>query len=475
MKTELEQVLANQEAAKAFLSNVSELTKSVPKMIEDIKALKESGIERFKDLEPDKVIKTMEELQAGYEQIRTQIGKSETGGIYLPGLYDYNQKMGVKRFSILRTIVGVKSGGSQAAFEKVKAGYEWEVMSQIKNSIDGLAVAGIGEDGGFFIPDQVIADLIQQIFTRSKFIDLSGEGETRVTVIDGLVGGKVTIPKFDGGVIAYWVGENDDFVASKANVGNVTMTPKKMGILTKLTDEMRKFASFGFENLLRRDMVRAASKEADRTLLYGSGSENEPRGVVNIPGTKVFRAEDGQLFDRDDPALTSGDWQGGELDFDGLDEMRGALEDQDLEIDESYAYGSAPRYFRRLKQLKVSNFATQTTEKPYLLGSPMLRDETLRNLIGDFAKTTQIKSKQVPGASLGTPTTNVNLKYGDVFGANWSEVLFGRWSGMEVVDDGGTGADFIRDVTNVKLRLYADVGHRQEKGIVICPDAQMRN
>lgn len=469
---ELEKILSEEAAAKAFLKNVIDVTAKVPAILEQIKLLKDH-VEAFKDIDPAVVLERIDEMKSGLEEIREKIGKNENGGLYVPGLYEHKSK-----FSLLKAMVAVKMGGDDKHFEACKAGFELEVIKAARQVKHGEGqVVGIDSQGGFFVPDQVIPDVIQAIYTRSILIDLAGDGQTRVSVLDGLVGSPVKIPKFDGGVLAFWIGEQDDFIESKSKVGNVDLAPKKLGVLTRITHEMRKFGTFGFEQLFRNDMVRASAKELDRVILYGSGSSNEPKGLFKMDGIQYYRAEDNTVLTRAE-AVAVADWQGGELDFDGLDNMRGALEDADVDVNETFSYIGAPRYFRRLKQIKVSNFATQTSEKPYLLGSPMLRDETLRALIGDFGKSTQVKNKQLPGQSIDGATTDTSPgddKFGDVVGANWSEVLVGRWSGVEIEDDGGTGTGFVRDETNVKLRLFADVGHRQELSIIACPDAQMRD
>lgn len=462
-----------QEAELAkMMAGVKELTESVPELLSRIKTV-EKHVDRYKDVDPTNVLSQMEQLNAGFQQIKRSIASHATRHpiMGLPGLEDDAEK-----FSVLRAVLGVKKGGTQEAFESVNAGFEWEAMSQIRERVKASGAAvGIDSQGGFFVPDQVIPDVVAAIYTRSVFIDLAGDGRTRVSVIDGLVGNKVTIPKFESGVVAYWVGEEDDYAESKAGTGVITMNQHKLGILTKITNEMRRFQSYGFENLLRQDMIRAMAKKLDWTVAYGPGTDNAPRGITRLEGVQVYRAETGDVYDGLDAARQVSDWDGGELNFDGLDNMMGVLEDNDIDVDASYSTISAPRYFRRLRQLKIENYTGQTSGQPYLLGAPMIRDETMRGLIGDFDKTTQIPTNQKPGASIAGTTDSTNEKYGDVFAGNFSEIVLGRWSGIEIEDDEGRGKDFARDIINVKMRQYADVGHRQDKSVVVCPDAQMRN
>lgn len=447
-----------QVAAKAILDRVKALEDATGNFaafkteLEAIKTLADS----FKGFDPKLLNQEIEKIKAGQASVREAIRRSK-GGFYVSGIEDYT-----KQFSMVRACIAVKTRNWE------NAGFEKEIISQARAKAGHI----IGQDsaGGSFVPDQVIPDIIEAIYTNSVLIALEGSGTTRVSVLDGLTGTPARIGKFDGGCIAYWIGEQDKYIESQVKTGNISLTPKKLGILTRLTDEMQRFASPAFENLLRKDMQRAAAKKIDYTMLYGLGNENQPRGLAYAQNFNQFAAQNKLPYD----AAVITDAAGGELDFDGLMEMQGVLEDQDIEANETFAFISHHRYFRRLKQLKTSNFSGQTTEKPYLIGLPMLTDERLRALIGDWDGTTQIPTTNKPGKSLNWATTSNTLKFTDVVGGNWSEALFGRWSGTEIVDDGGTGDGFINDQTYVKMRTYCDAGFRQEKALVWCPDAQAR-
>ena len=459
------------ELAAKLMESVGTLSESVPKMQDQIKGLSEQ-IEVLNGIEPEKVVERMEKLDAGLDQIRKAIRRNQSHGLFLSGLEDDQEKA----FSLVRAMSAVKMGGTQQHFERCNAGFEYEVMSQIREKAQKSGhVVGVDSAGGFFVPDQVIPDVIQAIYTRSVLIDLAGDGQTRVSILDGLTGTPARIPKFEGGVIAYWIGEEDEYAESQARFGGVTMTPKKLGILTKITDEMRRFSSLGAEQLMRRDMVRALAKKMDWTVLYGPGTDNAPRGVANMPGIQVYRAENQNTYPDVASARTDGTWNGGQFTFDDFDNMRGVLEDSDIDIDEpgSFASISAPRLFRKVRQLKIDSYSGQTENQAYLLGAPMIRESTLRDLIGDFGKTTQVPTRQDPGQSINVDASADTDRHGDVFSANWSEVVVGRWSGIEIEDDDGRGVGFTKDETLIKMRMYADVGHRQEKAIVVCPDAEM--
>ena len=154
------------------------------------------------------------------------------------------------------------------------------------------------------------------------------------------------------------------------------------------------------------------------------------------------------------------------------------LEDDDIVVDASHRWVSSPRYFNRLKKIKIDHYSGQTTNQAYLLGMPMISNAKLADIIGPFGKSTQIPSNQLPGASLNAPTTDTSPgddRFTDVFGGNLNNVLLGRWGGIEIEDDAGKGRGFTSDHIYMKLRLYADVAIRQERAIIVCPDALARD
>ena len=321
--------------------------------------------------------------------------------------------------------------------------------------------------GGLWVPDQVIADVITPIYFQSAFIALNPEnGQTAISVLDGLVGNPVRIPEFEGGMIAYWVGEEDDYAESKTKSGNITLTPKKLGCMTRMTEELMQLANPQLDAFMRRDMSMAMAKKLDYTCGYGSaGSANVPTGVFNNIKVKKFYAE---TLDETGPGgVTAG---GKELTFDGLMEMQGAMEDKDVSFDSSFGIITSKRYIRRLKQAKMDSYAGQTTNQAYLLGAPYISDTLLRSIIGNYIASSQIATKKMIGGS--TPGTHD--KGTDVLMGNLREIIMGRWAGIQIVNDGGIGQGFVRDQTYIKMRMWADFQVRQAEALRHCPDARCR-
>lgn len=433
----------------------------------------EQSVDGFKANQVDakQVGEDLAQIKATQQQLRTLI-RTNRGGAYVPGLEDE-----AERFNLVRAFTAMKRSRKDD-WSDVGAQRELEVLKAVKVK----AAQSIGEDtlGGYFVPDQVIPDVIQAVYTQSVFVNLDGlTGETNVSVIGGLTGGNVKIPRFDGGCVAFWIGEEAAFTETLAKVGDVNMNPKKAGALIKMTDAYQRFAGYGLDRLVRRDLSAALAKLVDRAVMYGKGGDDEPRGIAYNQDIKLYSAQSGNTLANTAAAVTaenSNAWTGAELDFDGLDAMKLALEEDDISPDASTRYIFAPRYRRRVASLKVSQYATQTLNFGYLLGSPMLNDARLAEIIGPFSKWNQMPTKNKAGATVNaTPSGGgTSLVFTDILFGRMSEVLLGRWGGIEVEDDAGKGTGFATDHTFLKIRMYCDVGFRQPRAIILCPDAKAR-
>lgn len=449
-------------AVKELLVHVNEQDSSLSELKDIVDKLTQKG-EAWDELDPKAILEGFESTKASIEEIQKAV---KNGGLLghagVPGMGDYAHK-----FSMARLAWAVKTKDFK------NAGFEKECCDAAIGHLKSQNVS-IPEDGGYFVPFQVLDDVIGQLFARSVLINVDGEGaQTRVNVIDGLTGQQVTLPKFNGGVAAYWMGEEDDYAQSMAQVGDVTMSPKKLGLLVRMSDELRAGAAYGFENLLRRDMTKALALKLDNAILYGKGTTNQPRGVTQNQNINLYRTEDDTILERN---ASVSDSAGGVWNFDDAINMMGHLEDNNVAIDDSFAFISCPALWRQLRKLKIDNYSTQDSNQPYLLGLPTLTDQELRDALGvDFDKTTAIANNLLSGQSAGwgQSAPGDENRFTDVFAGNWSEVLVGLWGGITITEDQGL-SNFIKDQVAIKMRMYADVGYRHEQAVIWSPDAEAR-
>ena len=406
------------------------------------------------------VVEDVERLKAAQDALAARVRTARTP-YYVPGLEDEAHK-----FSVTRAILAHKSRNWE------KAPFEREALQAVREKA-GSHLISDDEQGGLFVPDQVIPDWIPAIYTRSQWIGLDGEGETRVSVIGGLTGVPAKIPEFKGGLTAYWVGEAGKVEKSTTKTGARLMTPKKLAAAFSMTLEMMENAT-AFDPFIRREITRRIAMELDRAVAYGTGGDHQILGLALQDGILIYRAETGDVYTSLAAARGIGDWDGGELSPDKFEFMKVAIEELDHDSDDSFGTGFSPRYKHRLKTTKVDNYSGQTERQGYLM-QPFLSDPQLRDLIGPFFTSNHIKSNRAPGASIGATNSSGEEKFTDVFRGNFGEIVLGLWGGIRFDDDGGEGSDFLTEETNFKARIRLDMTVRHKTAIALCPDARARD
>jgi len=96
--------------------------------------------------------------------------------------------------------------------------------------------------------------------------------------------GNVAIPRQSGGATAYWVAENGSITESGQTFDQVTMSPKTIGALTDISRRLLLQSSVDVEALVRDDLATTIALALDLAAINGSGSSNQPTGILNTSG-----------------------------------------------------------------------------------------------------------------------------------------------------------------------------------------------
>ena len=149
------------------------------------------------------------------EQMEKRIVEIETkfkDRNHIPGLEEEK-----KEFSFFKAFYAIRHN------QWDDAGFEKEVFDAARKKAMSL---GTGSAGGYIVPEIYMAEIIELLQAEAVVIRMGA------TVLSGLVGSPVYIPRQSAGATAYWVGENSDITASDLTLEQVSMTPKKDGAST---------------------------------------------------------------------------------------------------------------------------------------------------------------------------------------------------------------------------------------------------
>ncbi|MEP1612668.1 MAG: phage major capsid protein [Roseobacter sp.] len=281
------------------------------------------------------------------------------------------------------------------------------------------------EAEGLFIPSDVLMDqnflraqnvgtpaaggvLVPQDYRAGSFIELlrnrmalTNHG---VRVLQGLQG-NVDIPKQTGGGTFYWFGEDGEPADTEASFGLVSMTPHSAGMAIPFTRRMAQQSSPAIEGLVRDDLIRGLSIGLDKTALVGHSSPDAPQGLRE----RIF--------------ANARDWAGSEPmpSEDDIIDLETDVAAANADVgDLAYIYNA--RMSGHLKKLRDADGRRLEVEKG--------------GMVNDY------------------PRTRTNqMNNGEIIYGNWSDLIVGMWSGMDLRVDTSTKAASDGKV----LRVFVDV------------------
>ena len=263
------------------------------------------------------------------------------------------------------------------------------------------------------------------------------------TVMSGLQGSPIYIPSQTGGATAYWVGENSAITASDLTLGQISMTPKKVGALVKLSNTLLKLSNPSAEAVVRNDIARVLALSIDLKALRGTGSSNQPKGIVyqdNI-NTVAIGAN------------------GGSLTWDHLLDMEYSLA-EDNALFGKLGFVFHPCIRRNLLKKKVAQYSGQT-DGAYI-AAPTSESNFQAWLGYPYKMTTQIPINLTKSG--GTDLT-------EVYFGNWQELIIGEWGGMEIAVSQETSDAFEKDQTWVRILQEVDITVRHAASFCLISDA----
>jgi len=313
----------------------------------------------------------------------------------------------VTKFSFVRAINAmINKDWSQAGFERECSE---AVALKMKRSPEGI-----------FIPNEVLkrdlnvgtatagGNLVSTDLMSGSFIDVLRNKTMAIlmgaTELTGLVG-NVAIPRKTSTSNAYWVAEGVAPTESEPAFDQVTMSPNTLGAFTDFTRKTLLQGTPDIEMLVQNDLASVLAVELDRVIIEGSGTGDEPTGILNTAGIGVV------------PIGTNG----GALTWDHIVDLEGDVAVANADIG-NLGYLTNASVRKALKKLtKVSGDA----------GAGFIWEAGNNSDFGSLNSYRAGVSNNVPSDL--TKGTGTNLS-GLIFG-NFSDLLIGSWSGLDITVD----------------------------------------
>lgn len=364
----------------------------------------------------------LKSVEAKYAELQKSIEKREWANV--PGV-----DAGKDKFSLCKAInaIATKSWSN--------AGYEKEVMDAA--SAKGMN-AGTDTAGGYLIPTQAIQSVIELIRNNLVVKDLGA------TMLNDLVGIPVEIPKVTSGSSAYWVDEDATITDSQMALGQVSMNPKGLAALVKLSNRLLALSVPSAEALVRTDLAQTLAETLDLAALRGTGVGGQPLGVLNTPDilTVDFAATTAAAG-----YLTNPGWE-------QMYDMEGQLADNNT-LRGNVGMAFHPNLKRNLSKIRAAAHTADVNDGNFILNPAT--DAQLAQLLGyKFSTTTQIP------VNLGSGTDET-----EAYMANWADLIIGQWVGLKLLASQEAGTAFATNQTWVRMITDVDVAVRHPESFCV--------
>lgn len=360
----------------------------------------------------------MTSIENGTKTKRKAIAR---GVISVPGLEDELDK-----FSWSRAIGAINTN-------------DWKHAGFEKGVFDAAAERATNQStntqGGFLVPAELQAGIIEALTKRSVIL------RAGATWLQGLSGGNLEFNREDTVIDLAAQAEalSSAMSDSTPTLDQLTLSENAAGALVFVTRQMVRNANQSVDAWIETQMVKAIARYIDNMALTGSGSSNQPLGVMNDTALQ---------------SLSLGG-SGNSLEFEDISEMTVMLEEENAWDDAGkMAMIWHPRVRHALRLQRVHNLASQTTNFDYLYGGRM---NNLEPVLGfpEYASTQLNGSAGTADAILG----------------NMEELILATWGNLEIErsDDYRFGHNQIA----IRAVIGMDVGVRHDKSFVVVDDADI--
>ncbi len=259
-------------------------------------------------------------------------------------------------------------------------------------------------------------------FLRAKTVC----GRLGATLLDGLTGGNLKLPRATVGGTAAWLPETGAGTDADQSFDAFTIIPKRISGSTVVSRQLVYQSSVDIEDFIANDIATAISVAVDNAAINGTGTAPQPLGILHYP----VNASGSYTYASRSANVTFG----GPASWPNVLAFEKILEQGLIVNDGSFGYATDPTVRDKWQQVaKLAGY-------PSFLWENSGDDSTFGRVNGRRA----ISSTQLPA--------------GHVIFGKWSEMLICSWVGLEILVDPYSLAT--TSEIRVRASLLADIQFR---------------
>lgn len=312
----------------------------------------------------------------------------------------------------------------------------WQMMSQQgRVQLRAPYLVGTAAQGGNLVQTQLLYENFIEVLRNQLVTAILG-----ARYLTGLVG-NIDIPRQNSQTATYWVAESGAPTEAEATFDKVSLRPKTIGALSKMSRLMMLQSTPAVEMLARQDLLAVIALAIDLAALSGSGASNQPTGIVNQAGV----------------ASVVGGTNGASLTFDHLIQLKYATK-----------FANAPQGAAgfAMNSKSVGYLSTLKASTGQYLWDPqggLTAGSPDRVKGSPYAESQQLRSTLTKGTATGICS---ELIYG-----NWQELFIGMWGVTELMLNPFDSTGFANGDVWLRAFQTCDVGVRHAASFSVMSDA----
>ncbi len=238
----------------------------------------------------------------------------------------------------------------------------------------------------------------------------------------------------------YWVAEGSNITESNATFDKISLSPKTVGALSSWTRIQELQATPDLENLVRRDLTQQLAAAIDQACISGTGSSNQPTGLLNVTGTNSV----------------IGGTNGASVTYDHLADLIAAVQQDNADTGRTG--------FLTNNQVLTKLLKTKDSDGNYLLGPGAMTVGAPATLWGRRCEISQqIPSNLTKGSASGICSAVI---YGD-----WSSLIVAQWGSPLDILVNPYGSAYAAGNVEIRVMSSLDLGLRHPESFAIMKDA----
>ena len=348
-----------------------------------------------------------------------------------------------KRYSLINMVKAVVNN------DFTNAGFERECSRAIEEQTGTRA-------RGFYIPSNLqvrtpyitttataAGNLVGTVLDEGNFIDALRKSlkvfELGATILGGNVG-NLDVPRQSGLTSTYWVAEGSNLTESNASFDKISLTPKTVGALSSWTRIQELQATPDLEQLVRNDLTQQVAAAIDLACINGSGSSNQPTGILNQTGTNSV----------------AGGTNGASVTYDHLCDLIAAVSQDNAD--------SGRTGFLTNNQVLTKLLKLKDSDGNYLVAPGSMPLSASATLWGRRCETSQqVPSNLTKGSASGTCSAII---YG-----NWSDLVVAQWGSPLDILVNPYGSSYAAGNVEIRAMSTLDIGLRHPESFAVMKDA----